>query len=157
MRPRPLLLFGILIALTGIVAYVFAVLLASLLLLNGKAPLVKDLLLLGPGIIVWVGCVLAILDLFVLPVFAFAGRVFPEFHAGLFAFGPLNLQAWQERAQLTVNYAQVGVLGDGTGLSVFGQTSEQSPAKMLHSAEKEFAVSGEIADLSGLSIRRYAP
>jgi hypothetical protein len=88
------------------------------------------------------------------PVFAFACRDFPEFHAGLFAFGPLNLEAWQKHGQLTVNNAQVGVLGNVRGLSVFGQTSEQSTAKILHSADNGFTVRSEIADLSELSIRR---
>lgn len=66
MKPRPLLLFGLLITLMGIVSYVFAVLLASVLALNGRAPVVKDVVLLAPGIGVWVGVVLASLDLFVL-------------------------------------------------------------------------------------------
>jgi hypothetical protein len=89
------------------------------------------------------------------PVFAFTCRDFPEFHVGLFAFGPLNVKAWQEDGELAVDYAQVGVLGNGTGLLVFGQTSERPIVKMLHSADKEFTLDEKIVNLDGLSLRLY--
>jgi len=89
------------------------------------------------------------------PVFALTCRDFPDLHAGLFAFGLLNLEAWQKDGQLTVTNAQIGVLGKAAGLFVFGQTSRQPTVAMLHSADKEFTLYETIVNLDGLSLRLY--
>jgi hypothetical protein len=87
------------------------------------------------------------------PVFALTCRNFPEFHVGLFAFGPLNVNAWQEYGELAVDYAQVGVLGNGADLFIFGKAPERPIVKMLQN--KEFTLDEKIVNLDALSLGLY--
>jgi hypothetical protein len=87
------------------------------------------------------------------PIFAFECHDFPDLHAGFFAFGPLDVTAWEDEGLLDATSARVGVLGGNGELSVFEQTPAQPAGRVLHGAVRQFDVE-DVVDLGGLSLKR---
>jgi hypothetical protein len=88
------------------------------------------------------------------PVFAFMCRYFPAMDAGLFAFGPLNVNSWLQTGRLVAQPVQAGVLGGRGGLSVVDEMAERAVDRIPHQTARWFAIQGEPVNLSGLALRR---
>jgi hypothetical protein len=86
------------------------------------------------------------------PVFAFVCRYFPESQAGLFAFGPLDLDLWTHEGRMVAHDVRIGVLGGGS-LSVYEETAGAPPGKMLHHAARLFVIEDQPVGLNGLVLR----
>ena len=74
--------------------------------------------------------------------------------SSLFAFGPLDLTAWQKNGRLVVQHVQGGVLGNISQLTIFAQTPELPTGKLLYQAWRQFIIDDQLVDLNGLSLSR---
>jgi hypothetical protein len=88
------------------------------------------------------------------PVFAFMCRYFPGIDAGLFAFGPLDINTWLQGGHLVVQPVQAGVLGEGGDLSVVDETAERAVDRIPHRTARWFVLEGQPVNLNGLALRR---
>lgn len=88
------------------------------------------------------------------PVFAYVCRYSQGLKSGLFAFGPLDLNVWQDEGRMVAHNVQAGVLGGGRSLSVFEKTVEQPAKRVADHAALQFTIENQPVDLDGLVLVR---
>ncbi len=90
------------------------------------------------------------------PVFAFAPSYFRELRAGLFAYGQLDVDAWQNEGRLLGTGVHVGILGGSSAVYLFEVTGEHPGGTMIHGGGPQVTIEGRPVDLNSL-VLRYRP